>query len=196
MRRARDAVRVHASRGVVTAEPARYTGAMPTVRTLVLVLACLPAFAAAQWQWIDNNGQRVFSDKAPPPEIPPKNILRQPGVRGTPPAALEAQAAASAAAAAPKAAASAPKISGKDAALEDKRKQAEAAAADKKKKQEEEIASVRAENCKRARQSKATFDAGIRISRVNDKGEREILDDKQRAAELKHLEGIIARDCA
>jgi hypothetical protein len=88
-----------------------------------------------------------------------------------------------------------PKLSGKDKELQDKKKLAEAAEAEKKKAQEEELAKMRADNCERAKRSKASFDSGVRISRTNAKGEREFLDDAQRAAETKRLEKLIANDC-
>jgi hypothetical protein len=166
---------------------------MRTLRLALLAAACvLPALAAAQWQWIDKDGRKVFSDQAPPPDVPAKNILRQPGSRAAPAAAAEPVAAAASAA---KAAASAPKLSGRDKELEERRKQAEAAEAEKRKAEEEKLAQARAENCKRARQGKAAFDSGQRIAMTDEKGERYFLDDKQRAAELKRLEGLIARDC-
>ena len=84
---------------------------------------------------------------------------------------------------------------GKDKALEDKRKQAEAAEAEKRKAEEAKVAAVKSDNCSRARKSKASFDSGMRISQTNAKGEREILDDNQRAAEVKRLDAVIARDC-
>lgn len=168
---------------------------MNLLRACLLVAACaLPTVVLAQWQWVDNQGRRVFSDRAPPPEIPAKNILRQPGGRPVQATAEAAEPAASAPAA--RAAASAPKLSGKDAQLEEKKKQAEAAEAEKKKAAEAALAESRAENCKIAKRSKATLDSGIRLSQTNDKGEREILDDKQRAAEAKRLDAVIARDCA
>ena len=92
-------------------------------------------------------------------------------------------------------AASVPKVSGKDKELQEKKKLADAAEAEKKKAQEEEYAKMRADNCERAKRSKANFDSGVRISTTNAKGEREILDDAQRAAEAKRLEKIIASDC-
>jgi hypothetical protein len=168
---------------------------MIALRALALACLCvLPAVASAQWMYLDKEGRKVYSDKAPPPDIPAKNILRQPGMRAA--AAAEPEAAASAPAVAKAApAASAPKISGKDKALEEKKKQAEAAEAEKKKAQAEEVAKAQADNCSRARQAKATFDSGMRVARVNAKGEREFMDDNQRAAEVKRLETVIARDC-
>ena len=165
---------------------------MKSARTALLALACLvPLVASAQWQWIDKSGRKVFSDQAPPPEIAADKILKRPGPRGRSVDAQPAPETAAAAAAAP----ALPKVTGKDKVLDEKKKQMDAAEAEKKKAQEEKVAAMRAENCTRARSAKATYDTGVRISRVNDKGEREILDDKQRAAELKHLDGVIARDC-
>lgn len=167
---------------------------MTALRALALACICiLPLAASAQWQWVDQDGRRVFSDKAPPPEVPDKNILRRPGMRAA--ASAAPLAAASAPAPARAVAANVPKISGKDKVLEERKKQAEAAEAEKKKAQEEEVARAQADNCTRARQGKAQYDSGQRIARVNDKGEREILDDNQRAAEVKRLQEVIARDC-
>jgi hypothetical protein len=164
---------------------------MNLLRITLLGLACsLPVLSFAQWQWIDKDGRKVFSDQAPPAEIPAKNIVRQPGVRSP--------AAGSVAAAEPqpaKPAPVAPKLSGKDRALEEKKKQSEDADAEKKKAEEEQLAKARAENCERSKRSKASFDSGARIARMNAKGEREYIDDATRAAETKRLEGIIATDC-
>lgn len=160
----------------------------------LLALACAAApLAHAQWQWKDNDGRRVFSDQPPPASVQEKDILKRPGARA---AAPEAAAAASApAAAAPAPAGSAPKLAGKDKDLEDKRKQSQAAQAEKKKAEDEADAKLRAESCDRAKRSKSLIDSGVRLSTTNAKGEREIMDDKARAAEMKILEGIISRDC-
>ena len=163
------------------------------LRFLLLAAAFAVPFAAfAQWQWIDKDGRKVFSDQAPPADVPAKNILKRPGPGGKGAQPAEPDPAASAAAA-PKP--PAPKPTGKDRELEEKKKQAEAADAEKRKAQEEELSRTRADNCTRARQSKAALDSGVRISRMNEKGEREFLDDAQRAAEGKRLDGLIAREC-
>jgi len=166
---------------------------MKSFRAVLLGLVCaLPALCLAQWQWIDKDGRKVFSDQSPPADIPAKDIIKAP--KGTArPAAVAAPAPAASQAAKPVAAA--PKLSGKDKELEQKKKQAEAAEAEKKAAQEEEVAKVRADNCERAKRSKASFDSGVRITQTNSKGEREFLDDNQRAAESKRLEKIIASDC-
>lgn len=166
-----------------------------------LVLGCvclLPLTASAQWQWIDKNGKKVFSDQAPPPDVPEKNILRR---SGTPPprggftqAPAEAEPP-EAATAKSREAAAAPKPAGVDKELEEKTKKAQAEEKAKQAAEAEKNAKVKADNCDRARQGKATFDSGIRVAKVNAKGEREIMDDTARAAEQKRLQSIIESDC-
>jgi hypothetical protein len=169
---------------------------MKLFRFILLGLALsLPAASFAQWQWIDKDGRKVFSDQPPPTDVPAKNILHQPGTKSRASFTVETPAAVASAAQAARSAASAPKISGKDKELEEKKKKADAADAEKKREKEEEIAKARADSCDRAKRAKASFDSGIRISRMNSKGEQEFLDDAARAAETKRLEGIIANDC-
>ena len=157
---------------------------------LVALVFCAPLLASGQWLWMDKDGKKVYSDRPPPSDIAPDRILKQPGARGksvdTPAAAVATTVAAPAAAQAPV---------GKDKALEEKRKLAASAEADKKKAEEAKVAAIQADNCARAKTAKAGFDAGYRIAQTNAKGEREIMDDNQRAAEAKRLEGVIARDC-
>jgi hypothetical protein len=175
---------------------------MSRLPALLIGLAlALPTFVLAQWQWVDNNGRRVFSDQAPPPDIPLKNILRQPGgarqaqpADAAPVAAVPASGAASAAAPA-MAGASAARPSGRDTELERRKKQAEAAEAQKNKAEADRIAQLRAENCTRVRQAKATLDSGRRMTRDNAKGEPEVLDEAARAAEGRRLDGLIASEC-
>jgi hypothetical protein len=171
-----------------------YTRRMTPSRVLVLALAALlPAIASAQWRWVDKSGRTVFSDQPPPPDVPAANIVKQPGrshAAELPPAAAPAQAAPPL-----QVASSAARPSGKDKELLEKKKAAEAAEEAKKKAHEQEVARVQADNCARARLAKASFDSGARIARTNEKGEREYLDDDQRAAETRRLEQVIATDC-
>ncbi len=171
--------------------------------TAVLALA-LPVAVAAQWQWLDKDGRKVFSDQAPPSDIPAKNILKQPPGRaaaapapapGDAAPAAGADAGKAAVATPPKPAASAPRLSGKDKELEEKKKQAEAAQAAKKKADEERVAKIRAENCERAKKAKAQMDSGVRIATTNAKGERDYMTDAARAAESKRLGEIAGSEC-
>ena len=171
---------------------------MPRQLFVVALLFCLLPVAYAQWSWKDKDGRRVFSDQPPPPSIAEKDILKRPaGVRAPAPVseAPEASNTPSNSSAAGTAKADAPKISGKDAELEKKKKEAEAQEATKKKAESEKNAAAQKENCDRARRAKTSFDSGQRISTTNAKGEREIMDEATRASEAKRLQDIITADC-
>ena len=181
---------------------------MKTLKNLfALGLLCACTLAAAQWQWIDQDGRKVFSDRSPPPEIMEKNIIKRPGgrlmsqavVNAPESAEVTASAGQSNLAAAPGAPASGPvslKSSGLDKELEAKKKQAAEAEAAKKKTDDERVAKAKIENCARAKQAKANLDSGARIGRVNAAGEREIMDEAARAAEGKRLQAVMATDCS
>jgi len=174
---------------------------MKIAHWIVLGGACLlPLAAGAQWQWLDQNGKKVYSDKAPPPDVPEKNILRSPAVSSSRPTftPLNPGDAAGTAGVTGESAAAAPKPkppSGVDKELEEKTKKAEEAEKAKKAEEARKLAEAKADNCKRAQQGKATFDSGIRIARVNAQGEREIMDDKMRADEQRRLQTVIDNDC-
>lgn len=165
-------------------------------KLLLLTVACTWAMgASAQWQWIDKDGRKVFSDRPPPQEIPEKSILKQPG--GHSPARAAAPSAGTEGAEAPQPVA-VPKLaasSTKDKELEQKKAAAEAAEAAKAKAEQEKIAKALAENCTRARQAKATYDSGRIITQTNAQGERVFMDEAARNAEAKRIDGVIATDC-
>ena len=173
-------------------------------RTVILALAsgsfALTAFA--QWQWVDKAGRKVFSDRPPPAEIEEKAILKRPGgsVKPTPLAAEAALTGDSLikpapSASAPVAKASALRLTGKDVELEARKKRAEDEESAKKKSDEEKIAKTKAENCERAKIGLATLQSGVRLTSVNAMGEREILDDVQRAAESNRTQELVGANC-
>lgn len=161
--------------------------------------------ASAQWQWTDKDGRKVFSDRAPPADVVEKNIIKRPGARGatatrtdSPPpvtVATDVIAAAASAASAPQGAASAPKLSGVDKELAEKKKKAEEVEIAKRKADEERIVKAKVENCARAKQAKASLDSGRRINRINEKGERQVMDAAARTTELKYIQSVIDADC-
>ncbi|HEY9207743.1 DUF4124 domain-containing protein [Acidovorax sp.] len=169
-------------------------------KLVLLAFACTWSLgASAQWQWIDKDGRKVFSDRAPPLDIPDKSILKQPGSKQG--ARMDPRPALPAGAAEPAAAASTPKLpalaaGGKDKELEEKKAQAEAAEAAKKKSEEEKIAKTRTDNCTRARQAKATLGSGQPMMHTNAQGERVYLDEASRASESQRIDSVIASDCA
>ena len=170
--------------------------------TLVGVALALPVQAQTQWKWRDKTGRTQYSDLPPPASVPEQDILARPAAVVKRAAAAAASSAASGTLPAgstpipPLATASspfAPKLI--DPELEAKRKKAEADQAAKAKAEETKVAAARAENCDRAKAELRSLDSGIRIARVNQKGEREILEDKQRADESKRTRDIITADC-
>lgn len=166
--------------------------------TTALTLTCMAA--SAQWQWVDKDGRKVFSDRAPPADVLDKNILKRPPGRGQNAPAAEAAGPESQAAPEATAPALAPAVpkgagAGVDKDLEAKKKQAADAEAARRKAEEERNTKAKIENCARAKQAKTTYESGIRVARTNAAGEREIMDDAARAAEIKRIQGVISADC-
>jgi hypothetical protein len=149
---------------------------------------------AAQWKWRDKAGHTQYSDLPPPAGTPESDILQRPrgsaATAATPRAPMAATAPAAAASAAPL-----PAMRASDPELEARRKKAEQDVADKKKAEDERLAAARADNCNRAKEALRTLDSGMRMARVNEKGERIILDDAARAAETRRVQGTVASDC-
>lgn len=172
---------------------------LPLLLCAAVALALPAADAAAQWKWRDARGQITVSDLPPPREVPERDILQRPSA-GAPPAAAPAPAAPAASgpaglATVAQGAASAPV----DPELEKRRQAAEKAAKDgeaaRQREAEAKIAAQRAENCRAARSQLATLQSGQRVVRFNEKGEREFLDDAQRATESQRARAVIASDC-
>jgi hypothetical protein len=170
---------------------------MKAARIALLALACaLPVVASAQWIWVDKDGRKVFSDRAPTPDVPAERIVKAPKGMALPASAAAPATVAAAPSEAPADKSGAmPKPAGKDKTLEERKKQLAAAEADKKKAEQATYVALRNDNCSRAKASKSGFETGARITRFNSKGEREYLSDEERAAEVKRLSDIIARDC-
>jgi hypothetical protein len=159
------------------------------VGALVLTLS-LPA--AAQWKWKDSRGQTQYSDLPPPQGTPEQNILARPsasqrGAIASPPASSASAAAAGASGLL------SPKVV--DPELEARRKKAELELLAKSKADDANVASAKMDNCSRAKGALRSLDSGQRLTRTNDKGEREFLDDTQRAEEAKRMRSVMAADC-
>jgi len=153
----------------------------------ILLGATLAFPAAAQWKWRDQTGQMQYSDLPPPSGVADKDILHRPTStqRRLPPAPA-ASAASAPGLAAPKAV---------EPELEAKRRNVEEEQVAKNKAEADKVAAARVENCSRARSQLRMLEDGMRIARVNDKGEREVLDDKARADEMKRARDIVSSDC-
>ena len=163
--------------------------------TLLFVLALLGSLlggnAFAQWKWRDKAGVVQYSDLPPPNGTADKDVLQRP----TTTQQRRAAAAAAIPASGASAAAAPPLPKGIEPELETKRRKAEQELAAKTKAEEDKTAATRADNCARAKAYARTLDEGMRLSRTNAKGEREIIDDGNRAEEVKRAKSVIASDC-
>ena len=173
-----------------------------------LLLLGVSSLAFGQWQWVDKNGRNVFSDRAPPPEVPDKSILKRPSPvpqtdskaigsasTGSTGSITTGASNASATASTPAPSPTPAPVSGLDKELEAKKKQAAEAEATKRKAIEDANARVRADNCQRAKQAKVSHESGLRMARTHANGEREFLDETSRKAELKRIQSAIQTEC-
>lgn len=172
----------------------------PSARVAAITLGALVAICAthpalAQWKWKDKSGHVQYSDLPPPPSVSEADILQRPSgsaARKPPPfAANSAQAAAASMAAS----AASDAAKGAEPELEAKRRKAAEEEGAKRRAEEEKQKAARTENCQRAKSQLRALEDGMRMARVNEKGEREVLDDKARAEESKRARDIIASDC-
>lgn len=171
---------------------------------LVGMAACIFSLSvAAQWQWVDKSGRKVFSDRPPPPEIPDKSILQHGGKRSAdpvsipspPPPGTDSTNGTAAATGSTANDASPTKPASLDKQLAERKRQAIELEAARRKAEEEKIAQSRSESCERAKRAKTNLDTGLRQFRLNDKGEREVLDDAALVTEARRVQSIIDSDC-
>jgi Domain of unknown function (DUF4124) len=169
-------------------KPSLLPTVLSTVATALLCLGMAGA-QAANWKYRDTQGRIVVSDLPPPAGVQDKDILERPTTpaRRAPTPAV--------AASAPATAAPAALAQGTDPELEARRKKAATEQELKQKAEQEKDAAQRSENCGRAKSHLAALNDGLRIARTNEKGEREILDDKGRAEEMQRARQVIASDC-
>ncbi len=158
----------------------------------MLALAASPAQAGMQWKWRDATGATQYSDRPPPPSTPDSAILARP----TPSSARQVRVVEPASGASAAAAGNAPAATKTaDPELETRRKKSEEERVTRQKAEDDKQAKVRADNCERARGYERSLKDGMRIARTNDKGEREILDDKARNEELQRTQETIQSNC-
>jgi len=172
--------------------------------TLLLTTLVTSAPARAQYAWIDERGTHVFSDRPPPAGTPPARILRTPrystmpvppvpatpaGAAGAPPAPGAGTVAGSAAPAAP---AAPPALADRDAAF--RKRLAQRDADERKAADEAHDRAALAEQCAGARRNAAALRSGARLTDVDEKGERTVLTDEEKARRLAHAQRALG-DC-
>jgi hypothetical protein len=125
----------------------------------------------------------VYSDQPPPTSIPPDAVLQAPGLRAS---AERSSGTAGDAAKAPGAGTgSAAAVSSADRELEFRKRRMERAETERKAAEETAKTRQAAAACEETRAELRTLESGMRVSRVNERGEREFIDDEQRAARIE-----------
>ena len=168
-------------------KPMHYPALLAALLTLSLI-----GPAQAQWKWRDTAGKIQYSDRPPPPGIADKDILQRPPGQAlkvvvvSPPGTAPS-------APAPAPVASAPSKAEQDQAARQKQQEQEQLA--KQKDTERKNAQTKRENCARAQDNMKMLQDGARINRLNDKGERVVMDDAQRAQETQRTQDIINSEC-
>jgi hypothetical protein len=174
------------------------------VRVGAIVLSVLAGLAAspaaAQWAWKDDNGRTVYSDRPPPSSVKADRIVRQPAssqtvlppssvgageAQGRPPEGKSETAAMTS---------SAPKSTAEQE-MEFRKRQQERADAEKKAQGEQQKLAAKAADCERAKGYLRAIEEGQRLTRTDAAGNREFLDDTQRAAEADRARKVIQSSC-
>jgi len=205
--------------------PSMTKGPWPTARgalgcslLLSLILTGGMGSAQAQWAWRDANGEITYSDTPPPADVSRSNILRQPtGVspsntdttsaapsapainNGGPVPATPRTSAPASAPPSPAPQASKPNPAPKSLAEQDadfRKRLTERQKAEEKEEQDEAQASQRAEACNQAKTYMDMLQGGTRLLRPDANGERNFLDDDQRAAEVQKTQDAINKNCS
>jgi hypothetical protein len=166
------------------------TGFVAICGALLIATLCTPALA--QWKWRDKNNQVQYSDLPPPQGVPDSSILQRPAAVNRRPVPAVAASPAQAAASATSGLAPVKVV---EPELEAKLRKEEQEKAAKAKAEAEKLSAQKADNCNRARLQLRGLEDGLRVARVNQKGEREVLDEKARAEEVTRTRDTISADC-
>ena len=176
------------------------------IRVTIAVAIVLAGFSStpseAQWAWKDGNGRLVYSDRPPPSDIKPANVVRQPNTQvlanpapasgplddsGKPSDAKNSDT--------KNPTPGAPKTIA-EREMEFRKRQQERADSDKKAAEEQTKNAAKAAECERARGYMRALEDGVRLQRTDAAGNREFLDDAQRAAEAERTRKIIQSTCS
>jgi hypothetical protein len=150
---------------------------------LWLVAVAATAVGAAEiYTWKDKDGRVNYADSPPAGSSKARTLSGKDVETVTPPATP-----APTEQAGPKTAA--------EQDLEFRKRQSEAAEQKAKAEKDSAAAEEKKTNCERARGQLAALESGQRITRTNSKGEREHLDDKQRADEIANAKKSVDSWC-
>jgi Domain of unknown function (DUF4124) len=140
---------------------------------LLLLLLVPPSFAEV-YRWVDSNGRVQYSDHAPP-DIDAKTVGAKPATGSDSGAAAKSYV---------------------DKEQDFRKRQVENAEKAKKQAALDDESKAKQQNCTQARTQLATAQAGGRIARLNEKGQREYLDDNAIATERVKGQESVAKWCS
>lgn len=169
----------------------------PQVSALIIAITALliTATCQAQYVWLDEKGNKQFSDMPPPISVPAQKILKTPQKNN----------ASSTAAAKTSTEQTKSETSNVNEQLKkpattasknedfNKRK-IEQEEKDRKKSAEDQLNADKAQNCERARAYQKTIESGQRIATTSPNGERAFISDAQRTQELAEVQRVL-KDC-
>ncbi|MEO7032018.1 MAG: DUF4124 domain-containing protein [Herbaspirillum sp.] len=157
---------------------------------LLIAAATLTSGALAQYVWLDNNGVKQYSDMPPPASVPKARVLKAPSSLPAKPA--------------PAAAATAPAVEGgnklkgppslSDRNTDFNKRRTEQAEQAQKDAEAKRVAAEKSKACERAQQYQRTLNSGTPLASVDKNGQQILLDEKQRAQELRDAKNIL-KDC-
>jgi len=153
---------------------------------IIATLTCASAFA--QYIWVDEKGNKQFSDTPPPASTPKNRIIKSPGQSATKPADPS-----DAASASKDAANAQQKPMTTSARNEDfNKRRAEQAEKDKKASEDQQANADKQKNCERARSYQKVLESGQRVATTDKNGERNYLSDAQREKEAADVKKALA----
>ena len=128
---------------------------------------------AAMYRWVDKEGKTHFSDQ-PPTDVESKSVNSKPASGTGSPAAVKSY---------------------QEKDQEFKKRRIEEQEAEKKQKVELSNTQAKQKNCSDAKSRLALLQAGGRIAKTNEKGEREFLNDKDRESGIREAERSVSEWC-
>ena len=145
------------------------------IRLLLLVPLLAPGGAAAQglYKWVDESGKVTYSDQPPVGKVRSKEVITIPG--STNPGAAR-------------------QLIDQDTQF--KKRQDDAAKAQATATKKEELEKQKADNCTRARTELRALRDNTPMAKLNEKGERVMLEGAARDAESKRMETFVEENCA
>jgi hypothetical protein len=159
---------------------------------LAVVVLHLPMQANAQWIWLDGAGRKVFSDQAPPTNVPDSRILKRQGQPARTDLPTGAPAETKEEPRPEPIRSDGNELERKAQAIKTQNEaQLKAQAVAQKAKDDEIIA----EDCQRAQRSQASLQSGVRLRTTNAQGEYEVMTEAARDAELQRIASYMQAYC-